>query len=176
VNVGGSYRGAGSPLQAYGGGTSSSEPQPAMSLDEIQPLINQAIANWEAAGLDAERVQKLRDMEVRIADLTGPYLGMAYASTIYIDTDAAGYGWFVDQTPEESSEFGTDGRATDGPAAGRMDLLTALTHELGHALGLDDLDSDDHADDLMGDLLPLGVRRMPMLEAVDSLFANDGWE
>ena len=65
---------------------------------------------------------------------------------ITIDTDAAGHGWFVDPTPNDNSEFthaqnaaGTD-LLTDpsNAAAGHLDLLTTVTHELGHVLGLDD--------------------------------------
>jgi hypothetical protein len=41
-------------------------------------------------------------------------------------------------------------------AAGRMDLLTAVMHEMRHLLGLD---QDHHG--LMDDELPAGVRRNP---------------
>jgi hypothetical protein len=37
----------------------------------------------------------------------------------------------------------------------RADLLTAVMHEMGHLLGY----GDTPADDLMGAILPLGVRR-----------------
>ncbi len=49
----------------------------------------------------------------------------------------------------------------DGPAAGRMDLLTVLLHELGHIAGLDDLDAASIPDGLMTELLSAGVRRLP---------------
>ena len=39
-----------------------------------------------------------------------------------------------------------------------MDLLTVVTHELGHQLGL----ADDDSDDLMAEFLSLGVRACPM--------------
>ena len=44
------------------------------------------------------------------------------------------------------------------PAAGRVDLLTVLEHELGHVIGLSD---NTHAGDLMDITLGLGVRRAP---------------
>jgi hypothetical protein len=41
-----------------------------------------------------------------------------------------------------------------------VDLLSVLTHELGHVLGLDDdHGADPSGDDVMGDTLALGVRR-----------------
>src|SRR5205814_360364 len=77
---------------------------------------------------------------------------------IYLDADAAGHGWFLDPTPRGDSEF-APGRA-HSPAAGRVDLLTVLAHEMGHVLGL----GDDHAADpvtgsVMAAALPVGVRR-----------------
>jgi hypothetical protein len=46
-----------------------------------------------------------------------------------------------------------------GPAAGKMDLLTVLEHELGHELGLPDLDPAAHPADLMAATLATGARR-----------------
>ncbi len=50
------------------------------------------------------------------------------------------------------------------------DLFTVLTHELGHVLGLPDLDGDEHQDALMGGQLRPGARRVSlgMAERIDS--------
>ena len=44
----------------------------------------------------------------------------------------------------------------DGPAAGRMDLLTILAHELGHVVGHPDV---DNGGGLMAGVVELGERR-----------------
>jgi hypothetical protein len=76
----------------------------------------------------------LGDVEVRIADLPGTALGLTTTGAILIDVDAAGHGWFVDPTPGEDSEFFLPG---DQGEQGRVDLLTVVAHEMGHALGLE---------------------------------------
>jgi hypothetical protein len=72
---------------------------------------------------------------------------------VRLDATAAGFGWFVDPTPANDSEF-----ASGKPPAG-MDLLTVVMHELGHEVGLLDLDPATHPGDLMAQTLPPGVRR-----------------
>src|SRR5205814_141731 len=81
------------------------------------------------------------------------------------DADAAGYGWFVDPTPADDSEFAVPtafglGAGAGSPAAGRMDLLTVVMHELGHVIGLDSHSGGDPAD-LMAAYLGTGDRRRP---------------
>ena len=54
-------------------------------------------------------------------------------------------------------------RYTDpaGAPAGHIDLLTALLHEMGHALGLDDTYLEKDRDNLMYGFLTKGERRLP---------------
>jgi hypothetical protein len=90
---------------------------------------------------------------------------------VEIDSDAAGYGWFIDATPGDNSEFVPTGvpgefRAPVGsPAYGRIDLLTVLSHEMGHVLGLGDLDPAAHPDEVMTGTLAPGIRRLPVAPA-----------
>src|SRR5262245_52130961 len=79
---------------------------------------------------------------------------------IWLDDKAAGWGWFVDATPWEDSEFTTPG---DQGEVGRMDLLTVLEHEVGHLLG-----RDHEADGVMQEELTAGTRR-----SVDPVLAAD---
>ncbi|HVK10509.1 MAG TPA: vanadium-dependent haloperoxidase [Gemmataceae bacterium] len=120
----------------------------ALGADQVRPLLVEALTRWQAAGVD---VSALRGVEVRIADLSGLTLGVASGNTIWLDDDAAGWGWFVDQSPWDDSEFAAPG---DQGEQDRMDLLTALEHELGHLLG-----RDHTAGGVMEEALAAGTRR-----------------
>ncbi|WP_374353198.1 hypothetical protein [Chitinimonas sp.] len=90
--------------------------------------------------------------------------GVTEGNQITLSEDGAGWGWHVDPNPLDSSEFlptasATEFKAADGsPAAGKLDLLIVLIHELGHVLGMPDTAS---ADDSMGGYLTPGLRRLP---------------
>ncbi len=89
-----------------------------------------ARASWLAAGADTAL---LAGLEVVVTSLPGTQLGATVGRTVYLDDDAAGWGWSV--------------------TGGRMDLLSVLLHELGHVLGL------GHTDDgVMSALLAPGAR------------------
>ena len=57
---------------------------------------------------------------------------------------------------------------------GKMDLLTVVEHELGHELGLSDVNPTSNPSDLMASTLPTGVRRQPTTQDLDALFASLG--
>jgi hypothetical protein len=55
-----------------------------------------------------------------------------------------------------------------GPAAGKMDLLTVVLHEMGHLAGRADVGASGYADELMAETLAPGTRRVDALDAVFS--------
>ena len=101
---------------------------------------------------------------VTFADLAGGAVGQAVGNTITLDTNAAGHNWFIDTTLWDNSEYLATSNpyewvAKEGTAAyGKMDMLSVLLHEYGHALGIDH-SADNH--DYMSTTLIPGVRRMP---------------
>jgi hypothetical protein len=158
--------GGGKKLTAASLGSSASAAP--LTAEQAQPLLAEAVARWQAAGVDPSALSGVR---VRVRDLGGPTLGLAAGHTIWLDDDAAGWGWFIDPTPADDSEFTTPG---DQGEQNHMDLLTVLMHEMGHVLGY-----GHDAGGVMDESLAPGVRLSPTAESaahpgaqpLDSLFA-----
>lgn len=126
-----------------------------LTAEQAEPLLDEARDRWQATGADASF---LDSVEVQVADLPGTMLGQASDNSVWLDVNAAGWGWFLDATPWDDAEFTTPG---DQGEQERMDLLTTMMHELGHVLGLEDLDPSAHAGELMAATLTAGTRRLP---------------
>ena len=170
-------QGAGGPMLATGSTTvtiasppmlasysvESSAGGPAISQAQLDATLAAATALWtEVLGPDPAMLASLNELSVGMADLPGVELGTVVGSTILIDADAAGYGWFVDVSPAFSNEFSVRldrnvfAAARSSDAFGRMDLLTVVLHELGHVLGFDHDDAARFA--VMDEVLAPGVR------------------
>jgi hypothetical protein len=109
-----------------------------ISAAQAQPLLAEAVRRWSLVE-DASLTARLGRIEVDVADLPGASLAEYLDGRITIDVDAAGMGWFIDPTPRDDREFRGSGAVlaatASGGAAGRIDLLSVLAHELGHAMG-----------------------------------------
>jgi hypothetical protein len=108
---------------------------------QLQPVVQQALADWQSAGATAAQMARLRQAPVSIQVLPASYLGEEAGGQVWISPNAAGWGWNL-------------GASTPG----RMDLRSVLDHEFGHVLGLQDC---DNLRDVMGETLAAGVRRLP---------------
>jgi hypothetical protein len=149
---------------------------PVLTEAELAPIVAEAKARWAAQGASLE---VLDAYSIRVADLPdgpgSPTLGYA-SDAVTIDINAGGFGWFIDPTPGDDVEF-DDARRTgelwadaNSPAQGRIDLLTVVMHELGHVLGLADLDTQEQPHHLMAATLSPGVRRsIPIDKASPSI-------
>ncbi len=129
-----------------------------LTVSQYRPILAEAQRRWEAAGVD---MSALSGVKVQVRNLGGTTLGQASGNTIWLDDNAAGWGWFVDSTPGNSSEFS---RAGNQGERNRMDLLTVVMHEMGHLLG------QDHDDEgVMAETLAAGVRRTEIPAAQSAL-------
>jgi hypothetical protein len=145
------------------------------ALDALAPLAREY---WVSTGLADWQVAELQRTPISIGDLSyRGALGVTRPEGIWLDASGAGVvgrrwavggvGWAVGggQWAVGSGQlFGSDSsqRTTANgqlPAYG-YDLLTVLTHELGHVIGYDDLDPLHHSDHIMaGVLQPTSGRR-----------------
>jgi hypothetical protein len=102
----------------------------------LNPIVQQSLAYWAEAGVVTHRLDALMQVNVQIADLSDSQLGIAALDTVWIDRNAAGYGWSL------------------GVGSNGVELFSTVTHEFGHVLGLRHHDSND----VMDATLALGSR------------------
>jgi hypothetical protein len=134
---------SGDNLESADVGNDSVEGAADLTYELLRPAAEQGIALWSSA-LDATRTQELKDTRFLIADLPGNELGLSLGNTVWIDADAAGLGWSV-----EDSLGARDART--------VDLITVIAHELGHILGFEHSETDG----VMRPTLATGTRALP---------------
>ncbi|MCA9068514.1 MAG: FG-GAP repeat protein, partial [Planctomycetaceae bacterium] len=146
-----------------------------LGSEDLQAIANAAVARLQATYGSSPAIEALAEIDLEVADLPDGELGRALPGRILIDVDAAGYGWFIDTTPFDDSEFslGSALNAIDPSAIGRVDLLSVVLHELGHQLGAGHHLVADNPHHFMADRLSPSERRVPRKEDLDELFASD---
>ncbi|WP_417388923.1 peptidylprolyl isomerase [Gimesia sp.] len=150
---------------------------PALTTEEVEPVL-EATKQQLSELYDDSAIETLSDVKIEIVDLPQNQLAKADTAnnTIYLDINAAGWGWFVDQSPLLNEEF--DATAAGifeaklfSNASGHIDLLTVLLHELNHLLG------HEHSTEspMMQPELNPGERKLPLnteLEETDDFFGG----
>jgi hypothetical protein len=121
----------------------------ALAATQLDSVFDKAV-RYVSAVEGSQAAAVLRGVTVQLVDLPGDLLGrVVRGSLIQIDVDAAGRGW-----------------STGALKKDRVDLLTAVMHEIGHVLG------EEHADHgLMNDTLRPGVRALWEAD-VDAVFGG----
>jgi CSLREA domain-containing protein len=147
--------------------SASSTVTASLNQQQLDTIVAAAIERWSATGLTHQQVAILQSLKFEVADLSGAYLGEADSNRVLVARDASGKGWFVDASPLSDASFARSVSVTrryTNPwslPAGHVDLLTAIAHEMGHKLGLDDSYAEKDRDNLMYGYLTVGERRLP---------------
>ena len=134
-------------MDATAGPTGAAAGVTELTSDDLTKVLGAAIDRLSAAlALGAGSVNMLRATTIQIEDLPVLELGLTVGDSVTLSSNAAGWGWFVDQTPYDDAEFQkptADGMVAtpNSPASGGMDLLTVVMHELAHLVGYTDTTS-----------------------------------
>ena len=128
---------------------------PALQRDAtFQAEVNLAIDEWAQAGLNGAALAQLHTLSYSVTTLDGGLLGETSGNNVTLDATAQGHGWSESVSPQ----------------SGQIDLVTALAHEMGHALGLPDQSTQPN--DLMYESLLPGVRKTPTTQDVNAVLGG----
>jgi Ca2+-binding RTX toxin-like protein len=132
---------------------------------ELEPIVVEAEAIWaRVLGPDSARLAILNGITVDIGTLSDGMIGLTQGDVITIDSTADKWGWFTDTSLAGNSEFqrtsmpGVLTAEAGSAAAGEMDLLSTVLHEMGNAMGF----PEDTGQDVTGKVLAAGERRLPV--------------
>jgi hypothetical protein len=103
-------------------------------------VTGSTLASVLSKGLSNSLLANTSGITLNIADLPGGAVGETTGTSITLDSNAAGYGWYVDPNPAANTDFLPTANPdvwmakAGSAAAGKMDMLSVLLHEYGHAL------------------------------------------
>jgi hypothetical protein len=155
------------PQMASGPAPTGQNTKPGLVASQIQPVVVEAEAIWaKVLGPNNARLAILNGITVQVGELPNAQIGDTIGDTIYIDSTADGWGWYID--PSASGNAGFQSTAIPGvmtavpgsAAVGHMDLLSTVLHEMGNVMGF----PEDSGPDVTGSVLAPGTRRLPALE------------
>src|SRR5262249_39509192 len=78
----------------------------ALTQAELNVMVAAALQRWKQTGLTAEQSAVLEQATFTVSTaLPGAYLGAESPGHVDLSASGGGYGWFVDASPNEDSEF-----------------------------------------------------------------------
>lgn len=106
------------------------------------------VIELSSPALSNSQQETLKPIDPQVVNLGDDSLEHAAGSTIYIDVDTDGYGWFIDSTLTDHSEFIWSNKLPLialplNDAAGRKDLNTVIQFELNPLHGYDHTDTGE---------------------------------
>jgi hypothetical protein len=145
-----------------------------LSTGDLEATVQAALGRLSAAGVDPSVVGLLASADYELAALPAGLLGSTdvLGRRVTLSVNAVGQGWYVDPTPLQDEEYTSNGPGAPlvapggSPAAGKIDLLTAVLHEMGHLVGQPDVSVLDNPAALMAGSLAPGERHLGALNQV----------
>ena len=137
-----------------------------ISVSQLNAVVLEAEQIWaQALGAGDAHLAALSHVTVELGDLPQGGLGATFGDVVVIDPTASGWGWFTGGTEgaglfRASSVAGSLTATPGSAAAGHMDLLSTVLHELGNAMGF----KEDAGNDVTGRVLEAGERRLPVVD------------
>jgi hypothetical protein len=126
-------------LRADGVAQTAGPTPAALGNANLRGTVAAALTRLRADGISASLQTQLASLRFEVAHLPAAFLATVDPNNgaVALDAQAAGYGWFIDPTPQTDEEFAAGGVALPGgPAAGKIDLLTAILQEMDGVVGL----------------------------------------
>lgn len=135
-------------------------------------VLPAAIERWKQFGISAEDLARLQSVTLEVADLPDGQLASASSTSLKIDSNGAGYGWYFDLTPVDDTEFdvpvpGKELQTTQYSLAHNrgVDVLTVVMRQLGFVY-LQGRSIPKALESLMQTTLSPGVRRLPNSQSI----------
>ncbi len=136
-----------------------------LTKPDLAPLVQAAIDRWKVVGVTGADLAKLESLKIEIADLDPGKLVETTPEGIIIDRTASQYGWFLDSSASDESEYENEHdqlMARHGSAAvGRIDVITAVSRAMGFVLEHENLSRASYRHWYRQNVLAPSFRRVP---------------
>jgi len=136
-------------------------------------VLPAAIERWRQFGISAEDLARLQSVTFQVADLPDGQLATTTSTSVKVDSNGAGYGWYFDLTPVDDEEFnlpvpGRELQTTQYSVAHGhgVDILTVVMRQLGSVYLQSKGSVPKQLESLMQNTLAPGVRRLPNAQSI----------